>query len=190
MARLDSRTLPDTAAKVQKRQRAQQSSKTTSAPKKSSEDAKSRNSASSARSRGVRLSDAMSPLTSRSPESSINRSLSSAAASSDFEEPDFILAEIEHEQPPGLPAAASEQTAIPQDLIHRLLHHHFQDKIKTKIDLGAREVVCKYIEIFVREALARSAFMRQEADGEGGGGDGFLEVEDLEKCAPLLVLDF
>lgn len=46
----------------------------------------------------------------------------------------------------------------------------------------------------MREALARAAYERGEGrtDGRGGGGigDGFLEVEDLEKTAPQLVLDF
>lgn len=101
------------------------------------------------------------------------------------------MAEIEHEQPLNGSKPSTDEVSIPQDLIHRLLHHHFQDKDKTSINPGAKEVVCKYVEVFVREALARSAFMRQEADGgDGDSGDGFLEVEDLEKCAPLLVLDF
>ena len=110
---------------------------------------------------------------------------------SDFEEPEFILAEIEHEQPQGVGSSSADEASIPQDLIHRLLHHHFQEKDTTVINTVAKEAVCKYVEVFVREALARSAFMRQEADSaDGDRGDGFLEVEDLEKCAPLLVLDF
>lgn len=69
------------------------------------------------------------------------------------------------------------------------------------------------METFVREALARAAFERSEASGEGrardflevrqvlrsamrgrGLGDGKLigvgQVEDLEKLAPQLLLDF
>lgn len=48
------------------------------------------------------------------------------------------------------------------------------------------------METFVREAIARAAFERRQAAGAqaaGGVGD-FLEVEDLEKLAPQLVLDF
>ena len=48
------------------------------------------------------------------------------------------------------------------------------------------------METFVRETLARAAFARVEADEAAGGGEmgGFLEVEDLEKLAPQLLLDF
>ena len=43
----------------------------------------------------------------------------------------------------------------------------------------------------MREALARAAFARVEIEErEAGAGDGFLEVEDLEKLAPQLLLDF
>ena len=59
----------------------------------------------------------------------------------------------------------------------------------------AKAVIGKYVEVFVREAIARCAFERQEKekgdeDGDLRGGDGWLEVEDLEKSAPQLVLDF
>lgn len=53
------------------------------------------------------------------------------------------------------------------------------------------------MDTFVREAIARSAFERQEKSAEdvaeemnGRGDDGWLEVEDLEKMAPQLILDF
>ena len=49
----------------------------------------------------------------------------------------------------------------------------------------------KYVETFVREALARAIFEREDADKEGAGvGDGFVQVEDLERITPQLVLDF
>lgn len=62
----------------------------------------------------------------------------------------------------------------------------------------ARAVAGKYMETFVREAIARAAHERHEsrigtANGKDGGGimaDDFLEVEDLEKGAPQLILDF
>ena len=82
-------------------------------------------------------------------------------------------------------------------LLHRLLHHHFRDKDKTRITTDAKEVLGKYVEVFVREAIARSAFESQGkgADDDGGRAtvgcdDGFLEVEDLEKMGVQLVLDF
>lgn len=45
------------------------------------------------------------------------------------------------------------------------------------------------METFVREALARAAYERSNAEGGAAGRD-FLEVEDLEKLAPQLLLDF
>jgi len=66
--------------------------------------------------------------------------------------------------------------AIPGKLLTRLLHHNFQNE-KTKIAKDANEVVAKYIDVFVREALARAAYERAEGGGGGGTvGDGFLEV--------------
>ncbi|OXV07898.1 hypothetical protein Egran_04338 [Elaphomyces granulatus] len=112
-------------------------------------------------------------------------------------EPDYILAEIitnvqSHD-------VQTSDPAIPPKLLTRLLHHHFtSDKIKITKDANA--VVAKYVDIFVREALARAAYERvgenyngDTVDGLGGGkgfGDGFLEVEDLEKLAPQMILDF
>jgi hypothetical protein len=46
------------------------------------------------------------------------------------------------------------------------------------------------MEIFVREALARAKYERARSARNDGISDGFLQVEDLEKLAPQLVLDF
>lgn len=51
-------------------------------------------------------------------------------------------------------------------------------------------LVGKYMEIFVREAFARAKNERETSVKGGGISDGFLQVEDLEKLAPQLVLDF
>ncbi|OBT89528.1 hypothetical protein VE02_01103 [Pseudogymnoascus sp. 03VT05] len=74
---------------------------------------------------------------------------------------------------------------IPPALLTTLLTEFFADE-RTRISRGADKAVGKYMETFVREAIARAAY---ERSGEGRG-DGFLEVEDLEKLAPQLVLDF
>ncbi|PYH49391.1 uncharacterized protein BP01DRAFT_370854 [Aspergillus saccharolyticus JOP 1030-1] len=104
-------------------------------------------------------------------------------------EPDYILAEITH-HPEEAEDITTREPVIPPKLLTRLLHHHFQHP-KTKIAKDANTVVAKYVDVFVREALARAAFERREAVGEGAAvGDGFLEVEDLEKLAPQLVMDF
>ena len=63
---------------------------------------------------------------------------------------------------------------IPPALLTKLLHHHFRDD-KIRIEKEANGVVGKYMETFVREAIARAAFERSEAGGEGIGGH-FLEV--------------
>lgn len=63
---------------------------------------------------------------------------------------------------------------IPPALLTKLLHHHFQDD-KIRIGKEANGVVGKYMETFVREAIARAAFERSEAGGKGFGGH-FLEV--------------
>ncbi|KAH8433540.1 CENP-X/MHF2 family protein [Aspergillus melleus] len=130
-------------------------------------------------------SDAGSPFSNRSRSRSGSRERSASG------EPDFILAEITNgnaaEESNDVTLAEPE---IPPKLLTRLLHTHFQNP-KTKIAKDANAVVAKYMDVFVREALARAAFERAEVNGEGASfADGFLEVEDLEKMAPQLVLDF
>ncbi|KAI4176804.1 MAG: hypothetical protein LQ346_007789 [Caloplaca aetnensis] len=67
---------------------------------------------------------------------------------------------------------------IPPKLLTRLLHHHLQEKEGgiTKIGKDANALVGKYMETFVREAIARAAFERSLTDEGAGVGDGFLEV--------------
>lgn len=69
---------------------------------------------------------------------------------------------------------------IPPALLTRLLHHHLQDD-KIRIGKEAKGVVGKYMETFVREAIARAAFERSEAGGQGIGGH-FLEVSGSMLC--------
>lgn len=80
-------------------------------------------------------------------------------------------------------------TPIPAPLLARLLYEKFEDP-NTQIQKGAMNLVGKYIEIFVREAFARAKQEREMNVQAGGISDGFLQVEDLEKLAPQLVLDF
>jgi CENP-S associating Centromere protein X len=107
-------------------------------------------------------------------------------------EPDYLLAEVTHNE-----AAQDDEPIVPLALVHTLLHHHFSDKDKTRISQDAKALIGKYVDTFVREAIARSAFERQEKSAEDGakasdhrGDDGWLEVEDLERMAPQLILDF
>ena len=68
---------------------------------------------------------------------------------------------------------------IPPALLTKLLHHHFKDN-KVRVGKDANGAVGKYMETFVREAIARAAFERSETVGEEGGRLGvardFLEV--------------
>lgn len=68
---------------------------------------------------------------------------------------------------------------ISPELLTRLLHEFFA-KDATRISRDANAAAGKYFDVFVREAIARAAV---EKDG------GFLEVEDLEKVSPQLLLD-
>lgn len=58
---------------------------------------------------------------------------------------------------------------IPPALLTRLLHEFFS-KEGTRVTRDANEAVAKYMDVFVREAIARSV-----AEREGGG---FLEVRE------------
>ena len=66
---------------------------------------------------------------------------------------------------------------IPPALLTRLLHHHLQDD-GCRIGKDANGVIGKYVETFVKEAIARAAFERSEAGRTGIDGR-FLEVSRL-----------
>ncbi|KAF2797170.1 hypothetical protein K505DRAFT_236195 [Melanomma pulvis-pyrius CBS 109.77] len=82
-----------------------------------------------------------------------------------------------------------QPSPIPPKLLNTLLHHGFEDK-KTQIQQGAMDLVETYLQTFVREAIARAKYERGDATKKGGAADDSLQVEDLEKLAPQLVLDF
>lgn len=91
-----------------------------------------------------------------------------------------------------VPSQSDPIPSIPQPLLIRLLHEAFADK-NTKIDTHAIQVLQKYVEIFVREAIARTQAEKREAAEKGECSEmdsRWLEVEDLEKVAPGLLLDF
>ena len=74
-------------------------------------------------------------------------------------------AELEPDEPP--PAT------VPPELLTRLVHHHLRDGGVT-IDTRARALAAKYVETFVREALARARYEKDHA--ADGGARVFLEV--------------
>ncbi|KAF8855660.1 hypothetical protein BDZ45DRAFT_499233 [Acephala macrosclerotiorum] len=73
---------------------------------------------------------------------------------------------------------------IPEDLLNVILHQFFKQE-GTRMHKDANRAVGRYMEVFVREGIARAVWGREEGGNEGG-----LEVEDLEKLAPQLILDF
>lgn len=83
---------------------------------------------------------------------------------------------------------------LPSALITRLLHEAFDDK-NIKIGKDANALTARYLDLFVREAVARAnevAKERKEAREAGGQEDQdvWLEQQDMEEVAPGLVLDF
>ncbi|KAF2437882.1 hypothetical protein P171DRAFT_491736 [Karstenula rhodostoma CBS 690.94] len=98
---------------------------------------------------------------------------------------------LDDEPQPQQPAALDLSTPpIPAPLLVRLLHHNFQDE-DTQIQKGAMNLLQSYMSLFVREAIARAKDERERAARNGGGPSSrFLQVEDLEKLAPELLLDF
>lgn len=82
-----------------------------------------------------------------------------------------------------------EVPPVPLPLLGRLLHQNFEDE-NTQIQKGAMSLFSTYISIFVQEAIARAKDERGKAAVGGSRSDALLQVEDLEKLTPQLVLDF
>ncbi|KAL2755459.1 hypothetical protein ACRALDRAFT_2041824 [Sodiomyces alcalophilus JCM 7366] len=76
--------------------------------------------------------------------------------------------------------AEAPEKVVPPALVARLLQEMFQRE-GTRMTADASRAAAKYVDIFVREAIARCL---HERDGA------FLEVDDLEKIAAQLLLDF
>ncbi|XP_061248519.1 centromere protein X isoform X1 [Bos javanicus] len=81
---------------------------------------------------------------------------------------------------------AGPEPALPlpsRELVSKLLHLHFKDK-KTKVSQDALQLVAELLKIFVVEAAIRSV---RQAQAEGLA---HVDVEQLEKVLPQLLLDF
>lgn len=79
---------------------------------------------------------------------------------------------------------------IPTPLLVNILHENFADE-NMQIQKGAMKLFESYVSIFVREAIARAKSERDDASKKiTGASNRFLQVDDLEKLAPQLVLDF
>ena len=71
--------------------------------------------------------------------------------------------------------ADNPDSTIPEKLLNALLHHHFENK-KTRIGPEATELMGKYVDTFIREALARAVYEKEQAEGGQGRAGDFLEV--------------
>ncbi|KAI3535042.1 hypothetical protein CSPX01_11732 [Colletotrichum filicis] len=98
-------------------------------------------------------------------------------APDDAEKEDEVEEEEEQDEEAG---DEGPDNTIPPELLTRLLHEFFE-KDDTRLSKDANLAAGKYMDIFVREAIARCVHERP---------GGFLEVEDLEKIAPQLLMDF
>lgn len=111
-------------------------------------------------------------------------------------EPDFILAEVTNSSrnARATTSSSSSEFAISLPLIHRIMQSHFNAPEKTVISSDARALVGRYVEIFVKEGITRCVNEKKEREASGGGGtafdSGWLEVEDLERVATQLCMDF
>ncbi|OHW90275.1 centromere protein x [Colletotrichum incanum] len=102
----------------------------------------------------------------------------SDAASRAVDDEDDVEEAAEEEE--GQEDTEAPENTIPPELLTRLLHEFFE-KDDTRLSKDANAAAGKYMDIFVREAIARCVHERP---------GGFLEVEDLEKIAPQLLMDF
>lgn len=78
---------------------------------------------------------------------------------------------------------------ISTPLLLRLLQQNFENE-RTQVQRGALELFEEYISLFVREAIARARDKRDQAAGRDDRPNTWLQVDDLEKLTPQLVLDF
>jgi len=84
-----------------------------------------------------------------------------------------------HDTTMGLDTNEEPQPVMPEPLLARLLYEGFEDK-SMKVGKEAMKVVGKYVETFVREAVARAQLERSDEAGDGLG-EGFLQV-----CASIM----
>jgi CENP-S associating Centromere protein X len=89
------------------------------------------------------------------------------------------VSEVDEPAPPARKPAAKRTLdpamPIPPKLLTRILWEGFEDK-DMKIGKEAMSVVGKYVETFVREAVARAIFERRGDEENDELGDGFLQV--------------
>jgi hypothetical protein len=81
-------------------------------------------------------------------------------------------------------------TTYPTKLISQVMQLAFENP-NTRINADALAVVAEYLRLYTREAIWRSGQEKQKTDTVASSlASGSLEVEDLEKIAGPLTLDF
>ncbi|RVD87525.1 uncharacterized protein DFL_001755 [Arthrobotrys flagrans] len=80
---------------------------------------------------------------------------------------------------------------IPPELIAKLVKNFLEDE-GTKVSGAAIKTVGEYMHLFLTEAVYRAVSDRRDGDpwAKTTNSGLMLEVEDLEKIAPQLLLDF
>ncbi|EPS43245.1 hypothetical protein H072_2779 [Dactylellina haptotyla CBS 200.50] len=82
------------------------------------------------------------------------------------------------------------KATIPPELLAKLLKNFIEDE-GTKISGAAIKTVGEYMHLFLTEAVYRAVSNRRDGDPWAKTNAGLmLEVEDLEKITPQLLLDF
>ncbi|KAF3926140.1 hypothetical protein ABW21_db0201304 [Orbilia brochopaga] len=82
------------------------------------------------------------------------------------------------------------KATIPPELLAKLLKNFMEDE-GTKVSVAATKTVGEYLHLFLTEAVYRAVSNRRDGDPWAKTNAGLmLEVEDLEKITPQLLLDF
>ncbi|KAK6353159.1 hypothetical protein TWF696_005147 [Orbilia brochopaga] len=82
------------------------------------------------------------------------------------------------------------KATIPPELLAKLLKNFMEDE-GTKVSGAATKTVGEYMHLFLTEAVYRAVSNRRDGDPWAKTNAGLmLEVEDLEKITPQLLLDF
>ncbi|KIM96438.1 hypothetical protein OIDMADRAFT_58760 [Oidiodendron maius Zn] len=171
---------PSTSSAVKKTTKTKTNPSTTARKSTSSTKSKSTSRASGSSAFSLPALDSSEPESESDPFASQPKAKSRPRTQIDSEEEDPITATT-------IPEEDERKERIPPELLTRLLHEFFKHE-NTRMSKDAGSAVGRYMETFVREAVARAENTVRER--EGGRGDGFLEVEDLEKLAPQLLMDF
>jgi len=84
---------------------------------------------------------------------------------------------------------------IPSPLLTRIIYENLSDKENVKIGREGLETMGRYIDLFVKETIMRSAVAHREKRSKGSkktknDEEVWLDVEDLEKVVAGLILDF